>query len=262
VKFVAKELKETADASSGKESWQTKLKNFAIVIASLVGLYLTVALVSEFAFSRISEETEEKIFGHTPFSSQVAMADSHERMDKVRELFGALTDDPAVRPLNYKLRLLDLPEPNAFAAPGGWVMVTSGLLNIVTNDQALGFVLAHELGHHQHRHTLKQIGRTAAVALTFGLLFGSGDGGGVVSQGVNLAELANSRANEKQADEFGFRLAYRTFGNADGYFEFFEWLDRERENSGTRWLAFINTHPPSASRIERLREIERELKGG
>lgn len=259
MKFVAKELKETADVSSGRESWAAKFKNFGIVVASLIGLYLTVAFIAEFTISRISEETEQKIFAHPPMQLEWETENDHARMAKTRELFVALTKNPELRPLDYQLRLLDLPEPNAFAAPGGWVLVTSGLLEVVTNDLALGFVLAHELGHHQHRHPLKRLGRTAAVQLTFGLLFGT-DGGAVVGKGVNLAEMANSRSSEIQADEFGFRLAYKTFGDADGYFEFFEWMNREREDSHTRFLAFINTHPTSASRIARLREIEADLE--
>lgn len=258
MKFVPKELKETADNSSGWESWVAKLKNFAIVVASLVGLYWSVALISEMAFSRISESVEQKIFMVAPFpASDISKDDS--RMGDVRKIFGQLTTNSTLRPLNFKLRLLEMDAPNAFAAPGGWVLVTTGLLDIVTNETALGFVLAHELGHHQKRHTLKRVGRGAAVKLTFGLLFG-GDGNAVVSRGVDLAELGNSRSAEREADEFGFRLAYETFGEADGYFEFFEWLSSQGELEDSAWMLFLNSHPASQKRIEHLRELEEQLR--
>jgi beta-barrel assembly-enhancing protease len=259
VKFVPKELKETADLSAGQEPWTAKLKNFGIIIASLVALYLSVALISEFAFSRISAETESKIFAFLPFPESEILEDD-SRMNRVTRIFNRLTANAAIRPLSFKLRLLDMKDPNAFAAPGGWVIVTTGLLNVVTNETALGFVLAHELGHHHHRHTLKRIGRTAGVKLSFGLLFGSTDAGALVGRGVDLAEAGNSRSSEREADEFGFRLAYQTFGKADGYFEFFEWLAAEREQAGGAWLMFLNSHPPSTQRIDNLRRLEAELK--
>ena len=259
MKFVPKELKETAELSAGQEPWNAKLKNFGIIVASLVGLYLSVALISEYAFAQISEETEQKLFAFVPFPDAIILADD-SRMKKADEIFADLTAHAEIRPLSYQLRLLDMGESNAFAAPGGWVIVTTGLLDIVTNDTALGFVLAHELGHHHHRHTLKRIGRNAAVKLTFGLLFGSTDARTLVGRGVDLAELGNSRSSEREADEFGFRLAFRTFGQADGYFEFFEWLAAERGRGGAAWMNFLNSHPPSAERLDDLRKLEAELK--
>ncbi len=123
----------------------------------------------------------------------------------MEKTFDRLIRISELRPLLYTLVYWDESSPNAFAVPGGGVIVTQGLLDTVTNETALAFVLGHELGHHQHRHTLRGIGRGLLISLVFNYIFGS-TGGDVVSGVVKLAELGHSRHDERQADDFGFRL--------------------------------------------------------
>ena len=256
MKFVPRKIEKTADNSRGKESWKDKLKNLISVVGVLAVLYFAIGLLADFVATRISEETEGKVFGSafSVLQSESAPPD----FELAEKTFDRLIRDDELRPLPYTLVYWDEKSPNAFAVPGGGVIVTQGLLDTVTNETALAFVLGHELGHHQHRHTLRGIGRGLLVSLVFNYIFGS-TGGDVVSGAVKLAELGHSRHDERQADDFGFRLAFANFGNADGYLVFFQKLRDEYESHDTHWLKFLNSHPPTGERLDDLKKLRDQL---
>lgn len=257
MKFVPKQLEETAEASSGHEHWKEKVKNVVIIIVGTTLIYLLLGFIAEFMVTRISEETEAKLFQSIQFPTS---NNPPKEFAEAQKIFDRLIAQSDLRPLPYKLRYMGAPEPNAFAAPGGTVMVTQGLLDAATNTTALAFVLGHELGHHQRRHTLKGIGRKAVFSITIALIFGGSDGG-VVSKAVDLAEKGHSRRAEREADEFGFRLAHSIYGNADGYMEFFQHLHEKYHGQHETWLNFAHTHPPTTERLEHLKELQAELEG-
>ena len=256
MKFVPRKIEKTADNSRGKESWRDKLKNLTSVVVVLAVLYFAIGLVADFVAMRISEETEGKIFGFTHGALESEPAPPE--FELAEKTFERLIQNKELRPLPYRLVYWDEASPNAFAVPGGGVIVTQGLLNTVTSETAMAFVLGHELGHHQHRHTLRGIGRGLLISITFSYVFGS-TGGDVISSGVKLAELGHSRHDERQADDFGFRLAYASFGNADGYLDFFQKLRDEYETDDTRWLKFLNSHPPTGERLDDLKKLRDQL---
>lgn len=259
MKFVPRRLERTAENSSGKESWGDKLKNLVSVVGVLAVLYIVIGLVADFVALRISEETEAKVFG--PAVSVLQSGSAPPEFELAEKTFDRLIRSSELRPLPYRLAYWDESMPNAFAVPGGGVIVTRGLLNTVTNETALAFVLGHELGHHQHRHTLRGIGRGLLISLVYNGIFGS-TGGDVVSGTVKLAEMGHSRHDEREADAFGFRLAYSSFGNADGYLEFFQKLRDEYEHPDTRWLKFMNSHPPTDERLDALKKLRERLVRG
>ncbi len=257
MKFVPKPLEDAAENSSGQEHWREKAKNVVIIIVGVTLIYLLLGFIAEFMVTRISEETEAKLFQSIEFPTE---ENPPAEFARAEEVFDKLLEQPGLRPLPYKLRYMSTPEPNAFAAPGGTVMVTKGLLDATTNTTAIAFVLGHELGHHQHRHTLKGIGRKAVFSIAIGLVFGASDGG-IVSKAVDLAEKGHSRNAEREADDFGFRLAHSVYGSADGYMEFFEHLHDKYHGKHETWLNFAHTHPPTTERLEHLRELQSELEG-
>lgn len=256
MKFVPRKIEKTADNSRGKESWKDKLKNLTSVVGVLAVLYFAIGLLADFVAMRISEETESKVFGSA--FSVLQSESAPPEFELAEKTFVRLIRNSELRPLPYTLVYWEESSPNAFAVPGGGVIVTQGLLDMVTNETALAFVLSHELGHHQHRHTLRGIGRGLLISLVFNYIFGS-TGGDVVSGAVKLAEMGHSRHDERQADDFGFRLAYASFGNADGYLDFFQKLRDEYEKHDTPWLKFLNSHPPTGERLDELKKLRDQL---
>ena len=138
------------------------------------------------------------------------------------------------------------------------MIVTQGLLDSVKSETALAFVLGHELAHHQFRHPLQGIGRSLLVALSLGVLFGSTDSG-IVSGAAELAEFKHSRSDEREADEFGFRLAHSMFGDSDGYLEFFLRLQEHDGRGDSPWTNFTGSHPPTSDRLAHLRSLQEAL---
>ncbi len=254
MKFVAKKLEKTADNSSGSERWRDRLKNLALVTFVLTVLYLILGFVADFSAMRISDEAEGQIF-----LTQTADEDDSAppEFGDAKLIFAKLIKNSDLRKLPYHLQYMPEDTPNAFAVPGGGVIVTRGLLEKMTDPTALAFVLGHELGHHQHRHTLKGVGRKALISFTFASLFGSG---GVISQAVDLAESQHSQSVETEADDFGFRLAHSVYGDAEGYLKFFKALQNTDSHEYAAWLQFVNSHPPTDARLQHLEKLAEELK--
>ena len=115
---------------------------------------------------------------------------------------------------DYQLAFRDAPSlgPNAFALPDGRLVVTDQLVALAAGDDELLAVLAHEAGHHEHRHGMRQALQSSAVVVVAGFLFGdlSGTASLSVSVPVLLLESGFSRAHEREADAFAFDLLRRT----------------------------------------------------
>ena len=129
MKFVPSKLEKTADNSRGKESWKDKLKNLTSVIGVLLVLYFVIGLLADFVAMRISEDTEGKVFGSA--FSVLQSESAPPEFGQAEEIFDRLIRNSELRPLPYSLVYWDENTPNAFAAPGGGVIVTQGLLDTV-----------------------------------------------------------------------------------------------------------------------------------
>lgn len=148
------------------------------------------------------------------------------------------------------LGLAESADVNAFALPGGIVLVTQGLLDEAT-DEELAFVLAHEIAHHEHRDSLRALGRSVALAVLLGAL---GTGGAPVDLGQLTAKLALngfSRDQEREADRRAIDRLRATGWSLAGARSL---LARfcEDEGAAVRAVAWATTHPLGAERLAAL----------
>lgn len=168
----------------------------------------------------------------------------------------------------WTFQIVDAPEPNAFALPGGHVWVSRGLLALVNSEDELAGVIGHEMGHVTAGHARKRIGMgvlTAPITIATGLaglaagivspkvgglLAGSGQ---LVTEGLVIAP--RSREQENEADALGQKLAAAAGYDPGALAEFLHSLDREVELvSGEHQKAsFLDTHPLSADRVAKTR---------
>ena len=139
---------------------------------------------------------------------------------------------------------------NAFATMGGYVYVTTGLMQAADNEAQLASVLGHEIGHITARHAVKQM-REAAIAQ--GLMSAAGlDESVAVNLGVELAlRRPNSRSDEREADDLGL-ANFRNAGYAP--YAMVEFM-RKLESSGSP-PTILSTHPSVSSRI---RDLEAQI---
>jgi Zn-dependent protease with chaperone function len=148
-----------------------------------------------------------------------------------------------------RVHFADTATPNAFATLGGHVVVTRGLYGRMASENALAMVLAHEIGHVQHRDPIAALGGGASLALLLAVA-----GGGVESlapQVAGLVQRGYSRDAERLADEAALGALERFYGHAGGASAVFRELGAARAGA-PRNPTLVSTHPTDAERIARL----------
>ena len=152
-------------------------------------------------------------------------------------------------------KVIDSEQVNAFALPGGFLYVNTGLLQQTDTEAELAGVLSHEIAHVAARHATRQAsrGQLANIA-SLPLIFLGGWAGYAVRQGAGLAVpltfLKFLRGFEEEADLLGLQYVYKTGYDPNAFVDFLEKLEaREKKRPGTMSEIF-RSHPPLASRIK------------
>lgn len=141
---------------------------------------------------------------------------------------------------------------NAFALPGGQIIVNQGLIDRVKTPDELAGVLAHELGHVEKRHTFQQLARTGVVYVLVSALVGdvSGIVAVVVSSGKEIFGLTYNRRMEEEADAFAVEQMLGRHLDPKGIVRFFKVLEREEKKHGYDGIPdILRTHPATPERI-------------
>lgn len=152
---------------------------------------------------------------------------------------------------HYRWLLVDKPEVNAFAAPGGVVVVYSGLLQATDRPEEAAGVIAHEVAHAELRHGLRGMVKSLGLRAVASVLLG--DWGGAVLQPAmaSLLEMKFSRDAEMQADAEGLRRLVAARIDPSGMASFMDKLAaKDKDAAPPEWLS---THPASKERADSLR---------
>jgi beta-barrel assembly-enhancing protease len=165
----------------------------------------------------------------------------------------------------FTIKVLDTEEVNAFALPGGFFFVNSGLILKADTEAELAGVMAHEIAHVAARHGTRQASRGELINIaSIPLIFMGGWTGYAIRQGAGLAIpmgfLSFSRAFEKEADYLGLQYLYKTGYDPTAFVDFFEKIQSmEKKKPGTVSKVF-STHPMTDDRIKAAQtEIQKIL---
>ncbi len=244
------------------EPWGKEILQWVIGLAiGVLVIYWLIGLAANVMASRISDKQEaswfkgEKIFDMTGFTTDSGT--ENPDFARCKDLLAKLMATQKLRNLPYDLHYSSSKTPNAFAAPGGSLMVTQGLLDLVKSDMGLAMVLGHELGHHQNRDPLRGMGRSLMLGFVTSILMGGSSN--LVQMAFNMADVSYSREQELKADEFGFKLLHATFHKTDGAFEFFEKISTSGIGQVDKISSMMSTHPYTPDRIERLKTLQVKL---
>jgi beta-barrel assembly-enhancing protease len=191
----------------------------------------------------------------------------------VRHLGNTLANHLEIKPFDFTFFAVDENSINAFAVPGGYIGIHSGLILKTENENELAAVLAHEIAHVSQRHMARRIADMSNSqflslgALLAGILLaaGSGDsdaGNALIFSGIGLQQqqLINfTRSNEVEADRIGLGLLYKAGFDPVGMPSFFRTMQRNRFGTIPEEFKYLLTHPldnvritEAQSRIERL----------
>lgn len=147
-------------------------------------------------------------------------------------------------------------QANAFALPGGHIVLLSGLMDQLESENGLAFVLAHELAHFQNRDHLRAMGRGVVMA-SFGALIGL-DNAKVIDFLSPIGQFEGaqySQQRESQADEVALSIVNCHYQHVGGVTEFFHAMAKEGEQANVGFAGYLSSHPQSQVRINKLEQL-------
>jgi predicted Zn-dependent protease len=154
----------------------------------------------------------------------------------------------------FTIKVIDSEEINAFALPGGFFFVNTGVMLNADNEAEMAGVMAHEIAHVAARHGTRQATRGQLVQYgTLPLIFMGGITGYAIYQGMGLAVplgfLKFSRGFESEADMLGLEYIYKAGYDPQSFVDFFEKVQSQEKRKPGSVSKLFSSHPPTDSRI-------------
>lgn len=221
-------------------------------VGSLLGKIKDVQEVDEKGEIRIGQGVAANLLGAAPLAADM-------RMQKYVNQLGRWLALQTERPdLSWHFGVLDSPNVNAFAAPGGYIFITKGLLLKLRNEAELAGVLAHEIAHVLRRHHLNAIQKGAQAGIAADVLSLATQNNQhsaaldkVINAGTELYARGLDKDDEFEADRMGVIIAARAGYDPYALPAVLQTLEAMNPQDSGLALMF-KTHPTPASRLELL----------
>jgi Zn-dependent protease with chaperone function len=188
-----------------------------------------------------------------------------ERQTEIRDAFNqvAALSSRGVAGYNLNFRQGGAIGPNAFALPDGTLVITDELIELADGDMDMIIgVLAHEIGHVEQEHSLRQLYRAAGVAGLIMLIAGDVGAAGedILTSGAALMSLSHSRDAENEADRISVELMAKAWRDPRAIGRFFARLEEKLGLDGDS--SFLSTHPGTAERRQAIDDHARAVEAG
>lgn len=253
-------------AAGYRDSWVARSqRRWSHVLVAMVLLLATIFVVyrwglpvaADFGARRIPPNIEARIGARAAQIIENQFPPSKltgEQADRVWRVFDSIVPSDG-RQFRVVLRDGGPFGANAFALPGGTIVVTDQLVKLAPEDAALAGVLAHEIGHVERRHVMRQVISSTVVGAVVTLI--AGDVSGVMAGlPAALANLSYSRDMEREADAYAIDLLKRKNIPLEPLAALLERLQTAHKGEGPDWARYLKTHPDTADRIAAIRAAE------
>lgn len=241
-------------------SWGQKLALIGclgVILTLVAGVALVFAFRNalEVAVARRIPPALEARLGEAAFSrieEQKILIDDPELTRQLQQMAEPLLASVSDRRWKYRLHLARASEPNAFALPGGIIVVHSGLILEAKRPEEVLGVLAHEIAHVTRQHGTRQLISRAGLWLLIQAAVGDVQGlmGFLIDSGAYLLTQSYSRDYEREADETGWQYLVEAGLDPSGLLDFFRRIRELEEKTVIGTMpAILSTHPATDDRI-------------
>ncbi|HYE33150.1 MAG TPA: M48 family metallopeptidase [Methylomirabilota bacterium] len=220
-----------------------------IVLAAVICWTQSSRILRAFV-SQLPIQWEEKL-GDTvmaEFREEAELITNRVQLAYLERINAALQKGVGATPYKFRYHLMNETEANAFALPGGHIVVTTGLLRDAERSEQVAGVIAHELAHVTERHGMRTVVESLGPAFALTAVFRRDSAMArlaMVSAYVGIQRY--SRDHEREADDKAFEYLTRANIDPKGLIEFFQ-----QDAGGGGAPDFLSSHPPTKERIERL----------
>ena len=241
-------------------SHEHPLREFFVLVAGTVAVlsivFVLMGLLVDRAVEYIDPELEASLFGSFYDESTTEPTERERQLQQLLDQLRLCID--VGYPVDIRISESEL--ANAFAMPGGRIVVFSAALDQLKTENGLAFVLAHELGHYQNRDHLRGMGRSAVLLTLSVLMTGAGSDMSSLLTPVFSAESAQySQSRESAADVTALRALQCHYGHVGGATEFFEAIADLTESPDRGLAHYFASHPEALQRIDDLQELATTL---
>ena len=245
--------------------WGVALACVVVVLCSLLaGYFLGLPIVAEHVAAHIPMKTEQALGGQvlTWLDRQGWLrptALDAETQKTIREGFDRLRSDlPLKNYYRLEFRAGGVFGANAFALPGGTIVITDPMVKAAETPDEVLAVLAHEIGHVELRHTMRGLLQNSIVGIAAAAITSDAAtlSAAIAGLPVVVAERKYSRDFETAADEYAFRLLKQKGYSPEAFASI---MERLAKRGGTQkgGFAYLSTHPVTAERVQRARAAVR-----
>jgi Zn-dependent protease with chaperone function len=232
-----------------------------VVLLYMYGIPYAALKVAPHVSPKIETMMSEQVLKMLDVTSANVSTLTAERQAKFQAEFERMIKGmPRGRDMELLFRNSPTMGPNAFALPDGTIVVTDELVEIADNNEQIMAVIAHEIGHHEHRHGIRQTLETAGILAIAAALFGDVSGSSLTVSLPVVLQNGYSRGHEQEADEFAFNTLIRQGRSPQAFADLFKKLKKEVVIHDENGMNYLSTHPASQDRIDRAEQAAKTAK--
>tara|TARA_R110001592_G_scaffold325782_4_gene606232 strand:- start:134440 stop:135243 length:804 start_codon:yes stop_codon:yes gene_type:complete len=213
---------------------------------------------NDIALGQQTDSTIQNTPSEFPILPRAQYASAYDFLEDMRDSILESTDIIYRDRFAWKVTIInDDNVLNAFATPGGYIYIYTGLMKFLEHENELAGVLGHEIAHADRRHSTDQLTRDKGLSFLLQLILGKQSQSELASFATGLVGLKFGRNAEAEADEYSVRYLCPTSYSADGASGFFEKLIANGQAGGTP--EFLSTHPDPSNRVEDIKTQKTQL---